>query len=371
MLVRAADIDDLWAFVEAWEKEGARFPHVYPPDVLIGRVPARVEDAMRADARLVRVYRKGGAPGLEPSGKEMDRVGLLAASWFAERRAEDLPELPATGRPAEPLVIPPLAFDKSSPPLPDLEGKTYGRAFGANYIQTSEWMLGKVAVGVVLPDCPGNTYSRADIASVLESVRGALDFWASRVDVIPYVRFVYDVRSGVRTDMDFMNRPPRIDEEVWVPEILGKLGYESRIGGDPTGAVYDYVDSLRTGYRSEWGICFIIPKVPAFRSSYDAYSHFGGPFVCAPAGVLKDEGRLVGGTVWLSHLLIKQTGHLFWALDESCFSGSCVPCHVRSGYLNIYNKNSMNRDYYCAPHHVPCAMETPTAHLCEYTLAQA
>jgi hypothetical protein len=157
-----------------------------------------------------------------------------------------------------------------------------------------------------------------------------------------------EVRSGVTTTMDFMNRQPRMDEETWVPEIMGRLGYTSRIEGTATGPVYEYIDSLRTRYRTEWGICLFLPKVPSFRASYTAYSHFGGPFLAAPGGIQKDGGRLVDGSIWLTHLLIHETGHLFWALDESCTSSFCVPCHVRSGYLNIFNKNSMNRDYTCA-----------------------
>jgi hypothetical protein len=136
------------------------------------------------------------------------------------------------------------------------------------------------------------------------------------------------------------------------------------------GPVYEYVDSLRTGFRTEWGICIVIPKVPAFPAAYTAYTHFGGPLIVVPAGIQKDEGRLVAGSYWLTHVVVHETGHAFWALDESCVSSFCVPCHVRSGYLSIYNKNSMNRDYFCDPTHVPCVMEEPIPFACGWTLAQ-
>ena len=35
VILQPDDIDALWRFVEDWEALGARFPHVYPPDLLI------------------------------------------------------------------------------------------------------------------------------------------------------------------------------------------------------------------------------------------------------------------------------------------------------------------------------------------------
>ncbi|MFH1278259.1 MAG: hypothetical protein ABIK65_07765 [Candidatus Eisenbacteria bacterium] len=357
-------MDDLWAFVGRWEEAGARFPHVYPPDVLIGDVPPSLETSLVADARVERLHRKGDPP----PAKSGDHRGLIALSWFAE------PEEAAPGGsgPHGGLLLPPAAAGKSPPP-PYPEGdrpKTYGRAFGAGFYQTSEWMLGNIAVGVVLPEYPGGTYSSAEMASIHAQVRGAMDFWSGRArPFLPGARFVYHMHNQVRIDFDFRSRHPRIEEDRWILDAMEEMGFTWTPERQAEYPVYEYVDSLRTAFRAEWGICLFIPKVPSLRAEYDSYSRLGGPYTVAASGIQKDGGWLVGGEVWLTHVLIHETGHLFWALDESCKSGFCVPCHIRSGYLNVFNKNSMNRDYLCDPVHVDCCMEIPTPRVCEYTLA--
>lgn len=246
----------------------------------------------------------------------------------------------------------------------------YGRAFGADFYQTSEWMLGKIAVGVILPEYAGGSYSISEITSINEQIRGAMDFWAAQARVVvPGARFVYHLNNRVPVNFDFLTDQPRIAEDEWIPEALGEMGFHWLPERDASYPAYEYVDSIRTAFETEWGFCIFLPKAPSFRAEFDAYSRFGGPYVVAPSGIKKDSGWLVAGHVWLTHVLIHEVGHLFWALDESCESGFCVPCHIRSGYLNIWNKNSMNRDYTCDPDHVSCCMEIPIAKACEYTLA--
>jgi len=366
LFLHISNIDDLWDFVDEWETKGARFPHVYPPDAVAGDVPPALESAILEDPRVFEMHRR---PVVRPPEKDGGRRAILLDSWREGLRAEDLPVFPEARTEFRSLVVPPFAPGKHSPPFPDIGSKVYGQAFGANFIQTSEWMLGRVAVGVILPDCPGHTYSASEIASVVEAVRAAMGFWASNVKVLPGVRFVYEIHHGIPTAKDFAAAPPRIDEEVWIPEILGSLGYRLRIEGTTAGPVYEMIDSLRTKLRAEWGICMIIPKVPSFRAAYTSYSHFGGPLLVAPAGIKKESGRLVAGTVWLPHLLMHETGHLFWALDESCESGFCSPCHVGSGYLHVKNANSTNHDYWC-DRHVDCCMDIPGPFVCRYTLGQ-
>ena len=364
LLLQTGSIESLWSFVDAWESEGASFPHIYPPDLLIGDVPRSIESSLLADPRVTALHRKGDPV---PAGKGNLR-GPIIESWFNERDMEALPPIDAAGPRRSGLLVPAAAERTAPAKRIDTPPVTYGQAFGADFFQTSEWMLGKVAVGLVLPEFPGHRYSESEVASIHESVRGALDFWSSRVHGLPGVRFVYDGPHQVETTMNFMSHAPRIEEDRWVREVMGELGYHWSPHRRAEEPVYEYVDSLRTRYRTEWGICMFIPKVPSFPSAYISYAHFGGPFLVTPAGIRKDSGWLVAGESWLSHLLIHDTGHLFWALDESCESGYCVPCHIRSGYLKIFNMNSMNRDHVCDPIHVECAMEIPKARLCQYTL---
>lgn len=369
VVLRTTDIDGLWTFVDRYEREGARFPHVYPPDILIGDVPERLESRLAGDPAVLRLLRKGDAPG---AAKTTELRTIVIDSWLGEPATDELPAAPGGDSPYRGLVIPPPAAGKRPPPpLPDgTSVKTYGRAFGADFYQTSEWMLGKIAVGVILPEYAGGSYSISEMTSINEQIRGAMDFWAAQARVVvPGARFVYHLNNRVHVNFNFLADQPRVAEEEWIPEALGEMGFHWLPERDASYPAYEYVDSIRTAFETEWGFCIFLPKAPSFRAEFDAYSRFGGPYIVAPSGIKKDSGWLVAGHVWLTHVLIHEVGHLFWALDESCESGFCVPCHIRSGYLNIWNKNSMNRDYTCDPDHVPCCMEIPMARACEYTLA--
>ncbi|MBM3320740.1 MAG: hypothetical protein FJY73_08715 [Candidatus Eisenbacteria bacterium] len=368
LLVRVGSIDDLWEFVEAWEAAGARFPHVYPPNLLIGDVPESIERKIRADERLIELHRKPAAVSV---GKTTSEQRLLVDSWNREL-VQEPPE--PSKMPVEfgdlllgPAWIPP---EDASPGKH--EGglvRMYGSAFGATMIQSSELLLGKVAVAIVLPDGPGTTYSDTEISVVYAKARGAMDFFSANVEY-PGVRFVYDLRRRVPTSHNFQTTPPHLHQKEWVEEVMDALGYDLYVKGTDFGPVYQYLDSLRIRMRCEWGACLFIPKVSYFAGAgYTAYAYLGGPFLVVPSGINGKVTPHGSGSMDLSHLIIHEFAHLFWALDEYPAGGTSSPCHATSGYLAIRNRNSLNWDYTCE-RHVACCMDVPAPFICRFTLGQ-
>jgi hypothetical protein len=250
-----------------------------------------------------------------------------------------------------------------------LASEGYGNARGAGHTQTSEIFLGRVSVGVILPDTPGAFYSPHDAESVVNAVEGAMEFWAQEIGSIG-VSFSYDVRSGVSCSRDFAVVQPRQQETAWVSEILGNMGYAG--AGSADDRVYAYLNDLRVSLGTEWAICFFIPKVNAFNASYVSYSRIGGPYGVIPAGAELEGNRYVLGKR-LTHLVIHETAHLFWAQNEHApgQGEDAAPCSRRSGYFAAYNFNSLYQDHTClgAPHEA-CSMEVPQAAVCVHTLAQ-
>ncbi|MFH1277733.1 MAG: hypothetical protein ABIK65_05090 [Candidatus Eisenbacteria bacterium] len=380
LLLNIDDIDLLWEFVEEWELAGARFPHVYPPNLLIGDLPEAIESEIRRDSRVAEIHRGAVREGRTKAAAAWNTV---IESWNAEGERAASP-----GKLQDP---PPLADFRDAlfpnPVDPGREGaaksagdltRRYGSAFGATQTQSSELILGKVAVAVVLPDAPGGAYADNEIPVVVAEARAAMDFWATEVRY-PGVRFVYDIKSETPTSRNFHETPPDVDNDVWVNEMMNQMGYDLYIkpspGSPQFGPVYEYLDSLRTRTRSEWGIVFFIPKAASFvGAGYTAYAYLGGPFLVCPSGTV----RVQDGTAWvtrgsggtrLSHLIIHESGHLFWALDEyPPGAGTPRPCSAWSGYLAIGNKNSRYHDYHCDQHRVGCCMDNPAAQVCMYTL---
>jgi hypothetical protein len=213
-------------------------------------------------------------------------------------------------------------------------------------IQTSELLMGKVAVGVILPGAVNGHYSDTEVSVAYAKVRGAMDFWSGHA-AYPGVRFIYDLHSNLPA-AELHTTPPHLNNKEWVAEQMGELGYDLFLKGTEYGPVYEYLDSLRIRTRSEWGVVFFITKVSYFPGAgYTAYAYLGGPFLVVPSGT---NGRVTPhgtGSMDLSHLLIHESGHLFWALDEYPPGGTSQPCHTISGYLAIQNKNSLYHDYTC------------------------
>ncbi|MFH1679740.1 MAG: hypothetical protein ABIH26_03745 [Candidatus Eisenbacteria bacterium] len=365
--LRVESAEELRAFLDEWEGRGARFPHVYPPDILIGDVPKNLETDLRGDRRVRALFRKPADLG---SCADDPRLVRIASSWNRERAFGPPPE----GAEALP-ALPSLALPPYSPPehAKNHEGKdgplaAYGRAHGAGYYQTSEIFMGRIAVGVILPDSPGAVYEEHEIEAVLDAVRGAMDFWVREISYVG-VQFHYDIRSHVSCSKDFIASQPRYLDAEWIGEILANIGYEGS-GGDAAELIYPYVNDLRTEFGAEWGICFFIPKVPSFNANYLTYGKTGGPYSVLPAGSQRQGNRWVAGKAWLSHLVIRETARLFWALNEYRQGDGALYCNNRSGYLGTLNLNSRNQDHMClgAPI-VPCCMDTTDAVVCRHTLA--
>ena len=370
ILLRTSTMTELWDFVEEWEDAGARLPHVYPPDLLIGDVPIRLEGMIRSDPRVDRLLRK-------PAGVDLTKRSPLQRkilrSWSNEKPERELTDTPGIEERRD-LLLPHRHHREDAVPKGAADDpKTYGRAHGAGFYQTSELFFGRVAVGVILPDTPGFPYADHEAEAVMDAVRGCMEFRSEQVGY-PDIQFVYDIRSGVPCSRDFLQTHPLIDEAEWVHEIMENLGFTWRPNGLPEEPVYEYIDSLRTSLQTEWGICMFIPKVVSFPAAYLAYARHGGPYLVSPAGAQMEGNRFVGGREWLSHLLIRETARLFWALDEFSANsgmGTPVPCSRKAGYLAIPNVNSLLVDHTCqGAVHVQCCMDDPGPWVCRYTLGQ-
>ncbi|MBN1826177.1 MAG: hypothetical protein JW958_07920 [Candidatus Eisenbacteria bacterium] len=374
LLLRVDSIDELWSFVEEWEREGAWFPNVYPPDLLIGDVPALIESDLRADPRVEALHRKPARPA---PGKQARRWADVIESWNRELLPRENPGAGKAGAEEfEDILLPPVEIPaEAHAAWSKVQGdKVYGRAFGANIFQTSEILMEKVAVATILLDSDGGSFSDGEIIPIHENVRAACDFWAHTY-AGPGVRFVHRFYNNVPVSRNFHQLHPMYKEEDWVEEAMLALGYTGQGLGKflnvpiPNAGVYELLDSLRTKFQSEWGVVFFIVKeVNGLGPGYTAYAHLGGPFLVVPSGY---NGTISNRPYSLAHLIIHESAHTFWALDEYRSGGTSTPCHVRSGYHGVMNLNSLNRDYTCmniTP--VPCCMNVPTDATCKYTLGQ-
>jgi hypothetical protein len=338
-LVLLADDDaqrlaEVRAFVEA---QGGRPLHTFPHQAMIAKIPPgssqsiaalpgvaalftqvvelSTVDAYAPDARrFVRLWNSLVTPKVSGSGQN-----LMAAEHEDEHDdafvAPDLPSVTGMSLVADASVTP-------------------------GYYQTSEFMAGSVAVGIVLVESDGSVdLSTEDWTSdekqrVFGEIVAALDWWAE-LEPRANLTFFYDDHwsDPLPTGVEPISRPYR-DQQRWIADAMGALGYDAL---SYFTRVRDYNNDLRAAYQTDWAFTIFVVDSSAdgdnrFGDRYFAYAYLGGPFFVMTYG---NNGY---GPDNMDAVAAHEIGHIFHALDQ--YYSAHQPCTRRSGYLDVENQNS-------------------------------
>ncbi|MBP7688030.1 MAG: hypothetical protein KA765_08985 [Thermoflexales bacterium] len=214
----------------------------------------------------------------------------------------------------------------------------------SSFYQTSEYMIGRVAVGLVLVESDGSldpdqtTWTTSQQQNVISKVQAGLDWWAARQPEA-HLSFVIDQRSTltVTTGYEPINRA-QTSEGLWISDVMGRLGYTAT---SYLSRVRAYVNELRSQYDTDWAFTIFVVNSSgdpdgAFSDGYFAYAYVGGPFLV----MTYDNGGY--GPDYMDAITAHEVGHIFRALDQ--YSSANIPCTTASGYLGIENQNSQRPD---------------------------
>ncbi len=344
--------------VEAIEASGGRVRIAIYPRFIIADLPDASEAFVRGQIKVAEIY-KGE---IDPVGfSKFDEVAEpIAVAWnnvYMQKAAEGgLDAEPSPDR--KPLIDDAFYADDEvfllKPP-------------GAKIYDTSDYMLGKIVLGVLLPESNGSidpsteNWTQAQVNNVTSEVIAALNWYVSKADFRPvtfYTIFHYQVPTGYEP----INRPST-DESLWRDQCLSYLGYTGR---------YNYVNAIRDSLDTDWAVLALVVNDyndadNAFADGKFAYSYLGGPNLVM---TYDNDGW---GIANMDAVLAHELGHSFFALDEYYDAGR--PCTERSGYLNAENQNS---EYPygaggCALNIRYCIMRSVTlgnARVCDYTKGQ-
>lgn len=208
------------------------------------------------------------------------------------------------------------------------------------YYQTSDYMAGSVAVGIVLVESNGQTdpssenWSTDETQKVFNEIVAALNWWAD-LEPRANLSFVYDnhFSEPLPTDVEPITRP-YYDQRYWINDAMGALGYNA---SSYFTRVRDYNNTLRNTYQTDWAFTIFVVDSSAdsdnrFSDRFFAYAYLGGPFMVMTSG---NNGY---GMHNMDAVAAHEIGHIFHALDQ--YSGAYQPCTRRSGYLYVENQNS-------------------------------
>jgi hypothetical protein len=206
------------------------------------------------------------------------------------------------------------------------------------YDQTSVYMIGDVAVGLILPESHGGRerqsedWTDEEIARVQAEVQSALDWWAA-LEPAAHLTFSVEVQPRVPTGYEPITHG-LAEEGLWIGETMAALGFEA---SSYFSAVRSYVNDLRTRTGADWAFAVFVVDSSAdadgrFVDNYFAYAYVGGPFL-----VMTYDNSSYGISN-MGAVAAHEIGHVFNALDQYAAAG--VSCEYRAGYLEVKNGNS-------------------------------
>ncbi|NIU58954.1 MAG: hypothetical protein GWN67_22000, partial [Phycisphaerae bacterium] len=128
------------------------------------------------------------------------------------------------------------------------------------YYDTSEYLIGSVAVGVILPESNGTIdpstedWTSDEESQVVSEITAGLDWWAA-YNPSAGVSFSLEVHYRVPTSYEPISRPGTAgDEALWISEVMTYLGYP----GDFFMQVWDYVNDLRSQLGTDWAFTIFV-----------------------------------------------------------------------------------------------------------------
>jgi hypothetical protein len=235
---------------------------------------------------------------------------------------------------------------------------------------TSEFMLGHVAMAVIMPESePGHgrhDWLEEEEEIATEEIIGAMDWWA-RHSPEHNIKITYEINYRVPVNLEPLDRGGWAIEDKWAGQTLANLGYAGVNHYDQS---YLYIDDMRRKHGADWGfISFILHGFKGQNfGGFLAYAYLGGPLNAN----LYSNGYL--GPEKLDRVMAHEIGHNFYTIDE--YEASPHDCAARSGYLNAENANKIYGGAACKLNQA-CIMrgagqevELAQLHPCYYTEGQ-
>jgi hypothetical protein len=364
LLLEDLDAEGTRALVEDLKGLGV-IEHVVPGKAIIGRFEDPLLPAVGSARGVRSLYSEGAVP--PPVGSDVILRGVVAA--WQQMSALDNAALPSNAL----LAGPPLAGDASLPPIPEeAAGPALSAPPGAEFLDTSEFLLGSMTLCVLLPESDGTidpnqeNWTPAEEANVVSEVMNGMAWWVARAAEIDHsLSIVYDFRLSIDQGYEPITRHSN-DHPLWVGAVMTALGYTDY--GSHFNNVRDLLNDDRNTFGTDWAVAsFVIDDTvdpdDMFTGGYFAFSFYGGPYYWMTYG---NAGWDIAN---MDMIAAHELGHSFYAFDEYASSG-CT-CLQSMGYLNARNQNC---DAGCASNNPACIMTSAmvpiTANVLEFYSAR-
>ena len=331
-------VQEMKASIRFIEGQGGKITHVYPTHLLIGFISRELYPSLIGRMGIEEITYDLAEPKKFSKHGRIVEAAVEAWNNNFKGQGKQAGLEPAAGF----IDPPPIENDLLRRPsgIGGSAGGALAPSLGIGVLQapgaydTSEYFMGQVAVGIILPESVGSqeNWSTERQNYVVSETQAAMDWWAAR-ETNARLTFVYDVRLSVQTAYEPITLP-QSSEGLWIADVMANLGYAS---GGYFGRVYSYLGDLRSTLGTDWAFAvFVVDSLNDpdgyFSGGYFAYAYLGGPFMVMTYD--NDNYYILNMDAVTAH----ETGHIFYAEDQ--YESAGVSCTTRIGYLNVENQNS-------------------------------
>lgn len=315
---------------------GGQVIHTLPHQAMIARIPTELLTQLRNSAGVAGVF----ISLIELATMDIygPAVRGFADAWNSLITPQDVisnESLLAQAHPDDPQD----ALMAPDTPSAETLNSLGGVSITPGYYQTSEYMAGSVAVGIMLIESNGSVdpstedWTSDEKQLVFNELMGALNWWA-KLEPRANLSFVYEdhFSNPLPSNYEPITRSMG-DQQYWINDAMSTLGYTS---SSYFTRVRDYNNDLRDTYQTDWAFTIFVVDSSTdsdnrFRDNYFAYAYLGGPFMVMTYG---NNGY---GPSNMDAVAAHEMGHIFHAVDQ--YPGAGQKCTTRSGYLYVENLN--------------------------------
>jgi len=376
----AGDLATTESSIQHMEALGIIVSHTFPPDQLIVRATETQVPALKTLPGVIDVVSEKDREELLTRGDQLPSPARVFTYMTDPARTQ---EHPTEGR----LSAGGCLLRPSLPPGFDPSLKQRRPLVSSVSLYTAEYMVGRVALVVILMESAGNAENWTpdkEAIAMGEIVQGA-DWLSSQAEQHGvHLTWVYEFHTGVPTSYEPIEEqavpyysyvyPPLSWEFKWIDDALSYLGSGSEWDG-----VFNLANTRRATYKADWAyeVYVVMDDNDADRMFSDEKCAYYAPYYecCDPTTwpplyeypsplVVMAYMNCDWGYQSMDRVFAHETGHVFGAGDE--YSASDCECDEEYGYLHVANGNCQ----VCNPASAPCVMRNNEPYVCSYSAGQ-
>jgi len=245
---------------------------------------------------------------------------------------------------------------------------------------TNNFMIGRVAVGIVLMESTGNLLNwshEEENEAIAEAVEG-YEYLTEQAEMHNVdLSWVYEIHRNVLTSEEpILTYYPY---NTGFPDFNWRFGWiddalEYLEAGEEWDGIFNYANEIRSKYKTNWAFSLFIVKNDSSYSKFPndalgytvSYEEYPGQTIRPPFAVSTYLYKGYSANL-SSRVVAHESAHVFGAMDEYVGSSQCGDsddCNEVGGYLRYPNMNC----YYCGIFQ-PCLMrvEPYMFDICPYT----